>query len=831
MKRFIFSLLLAGTLTGSAAGLGGEYLKVQAAIDDELYKVARNQARRLLVNAADDAHRAESAQLLAQALFGLERFEELHQLAADTLKGHQDDAPFAALAYWDARAWFEEGQYEIALRTLNPYSVPLSAGELAASSFRLRSFCYMTQKQWKNAETTFTAFRNQFPDHPDANRNLLDLAALYQKTDRPAEAQALWNELIETQSESPEAIEATLLLAGALITANAAENETRIRELLAPLANDEATGSTAFQAFSLQAALAEKLGRTETAITELKRAREISTDPTIQTRTCISIALLYQQAGKTEASLSLLDECIAQAPDEQTAAEAVLEKAHIQLDQKKYTDAEKSYQAYLAVAQNPDGKAAATSGKAWSLWYQARYAEAAQAFEKAARAARSTNARIEARLKAGDAHFTENKFEEALTAYNAAALADPGHNLAPQASYLAGRCLSRLAREDVALLHFQQLKERYPGNPYADKAAVEIGRIYNYQADWTQALATFTELKETTSNEELKALAMNRSAMIYYRLAQFKEAYAGFDRVLQYYPESKDAEQAFYMRGFCLLHLGDADQALKICRQFIETYPESKWAAEVTFWAGEYHYNHTDYKQAETSFASIPDNFPDHSMAPHALYWAGRSASAQEQFTKALEYYGALAKNYPESGRLAEARFAQGEVLSELGDFTRAILAFDEVIKNYPENYLADLAWGRKGDCHFTLGAEEPERYQEALAAYQMLLRRASASAELRLQAQYKIGRSQEKLGRKTEALSNYTALIYSYLNDEFETTPENILWFTRAAFGAGAIEEESEAWREAVNIYARVVEAGVPAADEANKRIETIKQKHFYLF
>ncbi|MFC1468212.1 tetratricopeptide repeat protein, partial [Verrucomicrobiota bacterium] len=357
------------------------------------------------------------------------------------------------------------------------------------------------------------------------------------------------------------------------------------------------------------------------------------------------------------------------------------------------------------------------------------------------------------------------------------------------------------------------------------------GRIYDRQAQWQKALDTYSEIEKATSENELKALAMNRSAIIYYRLNQYKKAHALFDAVVARYPESKDAEQAYYMRGFCLLHLGDSIQALETCRKFIETYPESKWATDVTFWAGEYHYNHADYKQAEASFASIAERYPEHTMAPHALYWAGRSATAQEQFTKAMEYYSALAKNYPESGRLEEARFAQGEVLSELGDFTRAILAFDEVIKNYPESYLSDLAWGRKGDCHFTLGAEETARYKEALAAYQVLLQSAGASRALRLQAQYKIGRCEEKLGHTTEALSHYTSLMYSYLNGEIEAAPENILWFTRAAFGAGALKEESEEWREAVNIYERVLEAKVPAADEARKRIDSIKQKYFYLF
>jgi TolA-binding protein len=825
----IACLLCAGALIASADEFGVDQIKVQAAIDDELHQEARDQADALLRNATNDQQRAEAAVLLGQTLFHLKEFDSLHTLAKKMLNKHSDRTGLEGLAYWDARAWFEEQKFDTALKTLEPFTLPLNQSKWAAQSFRLRSFCYMTQHQWENAEITFTAFRNQFPDHPDAKRNLLDLASLYKQLDRQAEAQPIWEELVTKHPDTSEAREAALSLAESLILSDAAKNSDRITELLTPIA--ETNSDFTFRARQQRAALAEKLGKPTDAIAELTKALELTPDPDIKIETSIAIARLHMQAQQTDEAIAVLDQCISQAPNEALAARALLEKAKIQLSLKSYAEAEKSFQAYLAVADEPAGKAEAESGKAWSLWFQKRYAEAATTFEKAARLATDTHTKIETRLKAGDCFYIEEKYDQALSAYNAAAVTDPQHPLAPQASFLAGLSLVQLDQIDVALPHFQMLQKLYPDSPYAQQAAVEEGRIYDRQAKWDQALAIYAAVREKTSDSELKARAMLRSAMIHYRLNQFELANALFEEILNLFPESQRAEQAFYMRGFCLLQLDKPTQALAICREFIEKYPKSQWATDVTFWAGEYHYNHADYKKAEESFASIAAGYPDHAMADDALYWAGRSASAQEQFTTALEYYSALIKTYPSSPRLKEARFAQGEVLSELGDFTRAILAFDEVIKNYPGSPLADLAWGRKGDCHFTLGANEPDRYKEARAAYQILLQSAGSSPALRLQAQYKIGRCEEKMKRPTEAVSHYTALIYSYLNHEAEPTPENILWFTRAAFSAGTVKEETEQWREAVNIYQRVIEAKIPAADEAQNRIDAIKKKYFYLF
>ena len=96
-------------------------------------------------------------------------------------------------------------------------------------------------------------------------------------------------------------------------------------------------------------------------------------------------------------------------------------------------------------------------------------------------------------------------------------------------------------------------------------------------------------------------------------------------------------------------------------------------------------------------------------------------------------------------------------------------------------------------------------------------------SKDLAWQAEYKIGRCKEKMGQSAEALEHYVNVVYGYLADATKGNPGNPLWFTRAAFSAAAIQESDEKWREAVNLYKRVIEANVPAASEAEQRIRKI--------
>ena len=214
-------------------------------------------------------------------------------------------------------------------------------------------------------------------------------------------------------------------------------------------------------------------------------------------------------------------------------------------------------------------------------------------------------------------------------------------------------------------------------------------------------------------------------------------------------------------------------------------------------------------------------------MAPEALYWAGRAAAARSAYLEANEHFNALMAGYPDSPRLPETLLSQGDVLCELGQFALAIVAFDEVAGRFPQSPEALMARGRKGDCQFTLGASDPGRYEEALMSYRALADFAGVPGDLALQARYKIGRCLEKLGNRTEALEQYLETAYSYLQ-EARPAAESAVWFTRAAFAAAALQERAGQWDAAVKTYRRVAGAGVPAAAEAESRIERIRQEHW---
>jgi tetratricopeptide (TPR) repeat protein len=248
-----------------------------------------------------------------------------------------------------------------------------------------------------------------------------------------------------------------------------------------------------------------------------------------------------------------------------------------------------------------------------------------------------------------------------------------------------------------------------------------------------------------------------------------------------------------------------------------------------------YDYNAGNYEQAENGFLSFVEAYPDNASADVAMLRAGLAAAKRKEYVRSVELLADLVKRYPNSRKVAEARFAQAEALSVLGKEPEAILIFDEIINKYADSGLVPAAWARKGDCQFTLGKDDARRYEESMASHRVVVSSSGAALDLVLQSEYMVGRCLEKLERPTEAFDQYYLnVILKYLEgrDAGQWYSEAAkLWFTRAAFSAADIMEARKDWRRVVSILQRVVDSGVPAADEAGERIARVRAERWWLF
>lgn len=793
----------------------------RAALEDELYPLAEKQFQSALTQAYGEGERTSSAVWLARSLIAQHRADEA--IAVLRPMTNVTDAVSADVTYWLARAYYEKGDDVEALRTLDRDGAAMAADRMA-----MRARILTRLGRIPEALSVFADYETRHPTSPELPSLMVEWADVLWRNHRAVEAVGVLKRTHDRFPRHTWAVAADLLLAQIQLSL---KKWNEAEPLLATLANDDALAtSDRAQALLILAACYERQGHPLESMKALDRGLELARATRWAAQINLSKARLLMASGSWEEGRRLLREVAGQDPKDPRVAETQLFLAWYLLDKKMSDKAESEFRYYLETFEKPAGLGDAYRGRGWALLALDRPAEAALAFEQAAGVLTDPAAIRCARAKAGDSHFAAGAYEKALPWYDRVA-AEPASEEAPAASYQAAECLRLMNRLNEAERRFSETAQRWSAHPLAGNAALRCALIHEQQQDWEGALRVYGAVLDRARDPELKVRAILGRGLLRYRAGELDAACKDFDEIVSGTVKGEFVEQAFFLRGWCAYVQGRSDEAVKICRDFIERYPDSVFRADVHFWLAELAYNRGEFANAGASFARLAQEHPTHRLAADALYWAGRSAMSAREYVRALDYFSALAKKYPNSPRQMDARFAQGDALCELGKFPEAILVFDEVIKAAPDSYLADLAWGRKGDCHFTVASEDPKRYEQALLCYKTVRDQPRAAVDLHMQAEYKMGRCVDALGRGDEAIELYMNVVYAHLQERQRGHPGAALWFARAGFGAAALYERKERWREAVNVYRRLVEEGGAASPEADERMQKIRLEKWMWF
>jgi tetratricopeptide (TPR) repeat protein len=793
----------------------------QAAFADGLYAEAARFFDRARERTRDAGQEYKATLGYVEALYPLERYDEIIDLLnPDDL----DEVPEPwrhRYRYWRARALYGAGRYTEVVEEMGRLEVDALDRRDAALRARILAQAYARTGQPAEALRMHEQFDEMYADTPEAAAHLLDWAATLIDQERADEAIPVLDRLLEEYPDAAGVVTARIWLA--MLHMDAGRTEPA-RALLQPVFDEvEAPADELAEAWYVLAGIEEAEGRNADAIAALELGQQTALRQSVRYRGRMLQARLHFKLSEWGPGMDLLRETVAALPGDPLAARAQLELAEALLAQEEYDAALRAYQDYLEAFEDPVGRATALLGRAWSLLGLRRPLEAARSFEQAYATHEGVMEREQALFKIADAYFETEQYARAREEYLQVTQVFPGSELIPMALFQAAECLARERQVEAAVLEFRAIEDAFPDTGYAERAAMRIGGLQENVAQWDRAIAAYQRLMEGYPEGHFFPEALHRRAMIRYRLGLFQEALTDFEQVVEAFPRHPSAEQAFFMRGWCLYLLGQGERALAVSEAFIQRYPRSRWVPDVQFWLAAYQFNQRYFSEAEQRFIALFESDPAGALADQALYWAGRAAMGQEEYLNAIDYFNRFARQFPDSVHMPEVRFAQGDTLSYLGEFAGAILAFEEVIRRFPDHLLVDAAWGRKGDCQFTLGNENPDRYREAMESWQAVLDRSSASPVLQLQAGYKIGRALDELGEREESMLQYLQVVYDFVEERPVRGLEGAVWFTRAAFTAASLAEADGEVEDAIRILQRVVDAEVAAAPDARRRIERL--------
>jgi tetratricopeptide (TPR) repeat protein len=800
----------------------------RAAMEDGQFELAS----RLYAEWLAAAPGAVEARLgLARAAYGLK--DPARMLAALPVAGAPPKGqPLAAdYRYHRALALDELGSRDEALAELDDPDVAAEPGPLALDARRLRAWILLRQARWPEADRAFAAWEAMGGAAGVNGPAVLEWADALLAAGRPQGAEAVLKRLLERRPAPELEWLARLRLARAL----AGQNLGRAADLEADrLVAPEAPPRVRMEAWLLRAELAEARTNGAEACQAASNAVALAQGPSDLRRTQTLLGRLLLKHGAVREGAERLQAIIAADPGDPQSPGLQLVLAKAFMDSGRAAEAEANYRYYLESFTNAAGVIEALEGRSWALIGLARFAEAAAGFEKAAGLAAEPARRDRLLYKAGDAYFADRHYQLAAERYKAVMEAKSDPVLAREARFQSAETMARLGREPEALAELAAIEKDGAGG-LGERAALRIAELHQDAGALTEARQAYDRFLRVYTNSAKTATVLYNRGLVGYQTYLFETALADFEAVLARFPESPLVENADYMKVCTAFQLYNDGRAERLAQAFLKARPASTWAPQVRFREAEFAFNRGAYDAAETNFLSVTEGWPQDPLAGDALFWAARAASARKQFKRAIEIDTRLVKEWPEHPKVAEAQFYQAEELGKLGDYPGAIALLDEVIKRQPDSFLAFAAKAQRGECQFTLGADDPARYEEAIRSYQELASNAKAPFELRLQAAYRIGRALQKLGRTDEAFEQYyTKVILVFLEARQAGEPMNesgTAWFTSAAFDAAAILEGRGRWRQAVRLYQRVVDAGVTAADDARRRIEAIQREHWRFF
>jgi TolA-binding protein len=270
----------------------------------------------------------------------------------------------------------------------------------------------------------------------------------------------------------------------------------------------------------------------------------------------------------------------------------------------------------------------------------------------------------------------------------------------------------------------------------------------------------------------------------------------------------------------------DEGKVIALATEFLQKHEQSRFTPDVRMKLAETYFQRQDFASAQTQFEILTRQEPNGPYAEKAFFFAGKAAMSSmgaDSLSRALELFDQVARK---DGQLKwEARNEQAAIERKLGKPQDALPLYEEVLKNSGATSVKREALCGKADIFFEMGATHSENYQRAIGLYDQLAADAKAPSHWRNQALFKKGICLEKMNKRPAALATF----YQVVEDEARPDrPREFFWFYKAGFNAARLLEDEAKWRPAAAIYEKLAAVDGARSEEAKSRLARLRLEHF---
>jgi tetratricopeptide (TPR) repeat protein len=291
-----------------------------------------------------------------------------------------------------------------------------------------------------------------------------------------------------------------------------------------------------------------------------------------------------------------------------------------------------------------------------------------------------------------------------------------------------------------------------------------------------------------------------------YNLEKFSEAIEVFKEVIRVYSDDiQTVQKAEYEIADCFYRMGKEEEAVNRFQLLRSKYPDSGLAAEVVWWLGEYYYRQGNFDLARRYFLALIQDFSKSNLVADAYYALGSTYEQEQNYTQAVENFKKVV-DLADTDLKGQATVAIGDIFVKQEDYDVALKTYQGAITSYPN--LAALLYPKLADIY-----NRKELYSEAVDFY----RKSLEVAPLRQmdQLQFKIAESLQAGSKTDEAIEEYLKITYLY--------PQDKSLVTKSLLRVAQIYEDREKFKEARNIYSKIVSLDVEEAKYARERMDWI--------
>jgi TolA-binding protein len=389
--------------------------------------------------------------------------------------------------------------------------------------------------------------------------------------------------------------------------------------------------------------------------------------------------------------------------------------------------------------------------------------------------------------------YTRKQYESAAAEFERYLGSYPGGGNRAAALFRIGECYRNLGREEAARTAFEMLIGEFPTGEIPGSGAYRLAEMHMAQRDYISALPLFRRAADSFRNEDLIVAARFREARCLELLARPENARVAYRGVLQLKGSASHQDAARFALAAIALETGRRDEAITYLRELgegaalpaarleatvraatllgesnriepatelfrkaltIETDQPGQWRDLARLGLLRIDFLRERYREVADAWVANP-SWPD-AIRPEAMLLAADALRRLKDYPRAAALYQGLLRDFPDSIPASEAGY---QYLVCLHNSASPELpgAIEEYLKGNPTSENAARVRLLKAEMAYKAGdhAAAAEAYAAAIAG--------RLPAELRPEAQYRLGWCRLQIGKPAEAAEAFGALLKEY--------------------------------------------------------------------